>query len=530
MNFQEELELLIDARVSVIQVLTHDEERLVEALTALCARPGAGAKLGLYAWDMPDKVPSVLVKGEPVCDTSKELSPNTILSMIEKSPAPGIYFLRDFHQVWEGTKTAIRHLRNLVQRLPRSQVPRTIVISTPPDLLPADLRHPPGLKQDIVCLELGRPDAEELKRILGRVLGERQASSHLLNAMAEAALGLSGLQAARTGAKVFVSTRRRQEASVGDWALDYVRLEKQRIIRESGALQLVEDLEQVSSVGGLEALRRWLELRKEAFSERAAAYGLEAPRGVALVGIPGTGKTLCAKVSAAMWRMPLLRLDMGAVFGGILGSSERNIREAIEISELISPCVLWVDEIEKAFAGSSGDSGTAARVLGTFLTWMAEKRKPVCVLATANDVDRLPPEFLRKGRFDEVFFLDLPTQEERAAILKVHLEKHGYTRISQKFDLPAVVKVTEGFVGAELEAVVKDAMFPAFMDDERAVTTADLVRSAGEMVPLAKSRAEHVQKLRQLVLKGEARNASYTTAAEEVHFDQIRGERLLDLP
>jgi SpoVK/Ycf46/Vps4 family AAA+-type ATPase len=152
------------------------------------------------------------------------------------------------------------------------------------------------------------------------------------------------------------------------------------------------------------------------------------------------------------------------------------------------------------------------------------------VLATANDVDRLPPEFLRKGRFDEVFFLDLPTQEERAAILKVHLEKHGYTRISQKFDLPAVVKVTEGFVGAELEAVVKDAMFPAFMDDERAVTTADLVRSAGEMVPLAKSRAEHVQKLRQLVLKGEARNASYTTAAEEVHFDQIRGERLLDLP
>ena len=292
----------------------------------------------------------------------------------------------------------------------------------------------------------------------------------------------------------------------------------------------MEDLEQASSVGGLEVLRQWLELRKEAFSERAANYGLDAPRGLALVGIPGTGKSLCAKVTASMWRMPLLRLDMGAVFGGILGSSERNIREAIEISELISPCVLLVDEIEKAFAGSSGDSGTAARVLGTFLTWMAEKRQPVCVLATANDVDRLPPEFLRKGRFDEVFFLDLPTREERAAIIKVHLEKRGYTMISQKFNLPETVQVTEGFVGAELEAVVKDAMFPAFMDGERELATADLVKSAGEMVPLAKSRAEHIQKLRKLVLNGEARNASRATAADEVKCDQIRGERVLDLP
>jgi SpoVK/Ycf46/Vps4 family AAA+-type ATPase len=248
------------------------------------------------------------------------------------------------------------------------------------------------------------------------------------------------------------------------------------------------------------------------------------------VGIPGTGKSLCAKVTASMWRMPLLRLDMGAVFGGLLGSSERNIRDAIEISELISPCVLWVDEIEKAFAGSSGDSGTAARVLGTFLTWMAEKRKPVCVLATANDVDRLPPEFLRKGRFDEIFFLDLPTKEERAAILKVHLEKRGYSMISQRFSLAEVVKATEGFVGAELEAVVKDAMFPAFMDQERELTTADLVKSAGEMVPLAKSRADHIQKLRKLVLNGEARNASRATPADEVKCDQIRGERLLDLP
>ena len=197
MNFQDELSLLIAARVPVIQVLTHDEERLVDVLGAICARPGGATKLGLYAWDLADKNPSVLVKGEPGVDPAKELTPDTILAMIEKSPAPGIYLLRDFHQVWEARKTTLRHLRNLVQRLPRQAIPRTIVISTPPDLLPLELRHPAGLKQDIVCLEMSKPDAAEIAQTFRRVLGERQPEAGLLQGMAEAALGLSGLQAAR---------------------------------------------------------------------------------------------------------------------------------------------------------------------------------------------------------------------------------------------------------------------------------------------------------------------------------------------
>ena len=190
-------------------------------------------------------------------------------------------------------------------------------------------------------------------------------------------------------------------------------------------------------------------------------------RGLALIGIPGTGKSLCAKVTAGLWKLPLLRLDMGAVFGGILGSSERNIREAIQISEIIAPCVLWVDEIEKAFAGSGGDSGTASRVLGTFLTWMQERSRPVFVFATANNIEHLPPEFLRKGRFDEVFFLDLPTDEERQAILEVHLKRKDFTMIRHKFDLASGGQRHRGLRGAELEAVVKDAMFPAFLDGRR---------------------------------------------------------------
>jgi len=529
MSFAEEMQVLVESRAGVVQVLTQDEQRLTEALASLCGGSDGGKqRLGLYAWDLADGFQEI-VRGEPSFNCAREVTVDTILPTIEKSDAPGIFLLRDFHQVWEAKKTALRKLRNLAQRLPQSPVPRTLVISTPPDLLPAELRHPAGLKQDIVTLELGKPDAAELGRIMSRVLGTQMPGGDLGRKLAETALGLSGVQASRTAARVFTSARLRR-ARVDERALDAIREEKRRIIRESGALEFVEATEQVSSVGGLELLRHWLELRKEAFSERATAYGLDAPGGLALVGIPGTGKSLCAKVSASIWRMPLLRLDMGAVFGGILGSSERNIREAIEISELISPCILWVDEIEKAFAGSGGDSGTAARVLGTFLTWMQEKRKPVCVVATANDVDRLPPEFLRKGRFDEVFFLDLPTRDERAAIFKVHLEKRGYTMVTQRFDLARAVKETEGFVGAEIEAVVKDAMFPAFMDKEREITTDDLVKSSGQMVPLAKSRADHIEKLRKLVLDGEARNASRAAPADEVKCDVIRGERILDLP
>ncbi len=527
MNFAEEMKLLIESRVSVIQVLTHDEERLVEILASLCGGGAAGRKLGLYVWDLADGFQEI-VKGDPPFDCSQEVTIDTLLPTIERASAPGLFLLRDFHQVWEAKKTALRKLRNLAQRLPKSPVPRTLVISTPPDLLPAELRHPAGLKQDIVTVELGKPDAEELGRIVSRVLGHEMPGGELGRKLAETALGLSGVQAARTAAQVFAGARLRRQC-VDEHALDVIREEKRRIIRESGALEFVDAAEQDSGVGGLEVLRDWLDLRKEAFSERATAYGLAAPGGLALVGIPGAGKSLCAKVTSSVWRMPLLRLDMGAVFGGILGSSERNIREAIEISELVSPCILWVDEIEKAFAGSGGDSGTAARVLGTFLTWMQEKREPVCVIATANNIEWLPSEFLRKGRFDEVFFLDLPTRAERAAIFKVHLEKRGYTMVTQRFDLDRAVAATEGFVGAEIEAVVKDAMFPAFMDHERELATEDLVKSAGQMVPLAKSRAKHIEKLRQLVVNGEARNASRAAPAEEVKCDQIRGERLLEL-
>jgi SpoVK/Ycf46/Vps4 family AAA+-type ATPase len=351
-------------------------------------------------------------------------------------------------------------------------------------------------------------------------------STGLRTKLVEAALGLTSTQARRVFQKAVVASR---DGRLDERCIDLIVEEKRAIIRGSGALELYPHVERPDRVGGLEALKDWLERRRLAFSEAARDYGLDPPRGVALIGIPGTGKSLCAKVAAGVWKLPLLRLDMGAVFGGLLGSSERNIREAMQIAEIIAPCVLWVDEIEKAFAGSDRDSGTSSRVLGTFLTWMQEKQAPVFVFATANEVERLPPELLRKGRFDELFFLDLPTKREREQILEVHLGRKGLSMIRSRFDLPAVARATEGFVGAELEAVVKDGMFTPFMDGRREIETEDLLRAAGDMVPLAKSHRERIERLRQLVLNGEARNASRVAAAEEVEVEKVRGERLLDL-
>ncbi len=527
MNFRDELSLQLRARVGVVQTVTYDEDRVFQELLAIRNADSALAKAGIYAWDGVDQF-SVHARGEPAFDTSKQATVATVLNLIEACPGPAVFVLPDFHLAWAESKAVLRKLRVLSRRLPRKEQLLALVIVTPTADLPIELKH------DVVQIEVPKPDVAGNGELLGRVVGKDRVEGRLAEPLAQAALGLSGTQVERAFRKAFAFACKQQQEGRGhgkldEKCIDIIREEKYRVIRESGALEFVTKPEDLSSVGGLEVLRQWLEMRREAFSPRAAAYGLESPRGLALVGIPGTGKSLCATVAASVWRMPLLRLDMGSVFESALGSSERNIRDAIEISELISPCILWVDEIEKSFAGSSGDSGTAARVLATFLTWMQEKRKPVCTFATANDVFRLPPEFLRKGRFDEVFFLDLPTREERAAILKVHLGKHGYRQVEHRFQLDEVLELTGGFVGAELEALVKDAMFPAFMDGERQLETRDLVKSAGEMVPLARSRAEHINKLRELVERGEARNASQISAGGEVKPESIRTGRKLDL-
>jgi SpoVK/Ycf46/Vps4 family AAA+-type ATPase len=283
--------------------------------------------------------------------------------------------------------------------------------------------------------------------------------------------------------------------------------QKKQVIRQSEALEFYDTTETVDNVGGLDVLKSWLRAREAAFSKEAAKYRLPPPKGIVLLGIPGTGKSLTAKMVSGLWRMPLLRLDVGAIFGMYVGQSEERLRKATQLAETVAPCVLWIDELEKAFGSQSGiDGGTSTRVFGSLLSWMQDKKAPVFIVATANDVSKLPPELLRRGRFDEIFFLDLPNVMEREEILKVHLKKVG--RNPRDFDVRAVAEKCEDFVGAEIEQIVAKAMYRAFSDGVREFTTDDLQAGRAELIPLAKSQRERIDGLRDWLREGRALSAS----------------------
>jgi SpoVK/Ycf46/Vps4 family AAA+-type ATPase len=288
--------------------------------------------------------------------------------------------------------------------------------------------------------------------------------------------------------------------------------EKQQIIKKSGLLEYCDPQEDFSQVAGLDNLKQWLTKRQIAFTERAARFGLPSPRGVMLLGVQGCGKSLCAKAVASLWNLPLLRFDVGRMFSSLVGSSEENIRRAIQTAESVAPVILWIDEIDKALAGSaasaSSDGGTSARVFGTILTWLSEKTSSVFVICTANDISHLPPELLRKGRLDEIFFVDLPSLQERAEVLQIHLRKRG--RDSSQFDLDALARSCEGFSGAEIEEAVISALFDALSRQED-LNTALIQKNLAETVPLSKTMNEEMNRLRNWAT-GRARPASVTQA------------------
>lgn len=275
-------------------------------------------------------------------------------------------------------------------------------------------------------------------------------------------------------------------------------LDLKPVDRKTGMLEFYSTPERFGSIGGLETLKVWLRQRGKAFSEAARQFGLPSPKGLLLVGVPGCGKSLSAKAVAAEWQMPLLKFDLGKVFGSLVGQSEENMRRALKMAEAVAPCVLWIDEIEKGLSGvrgPTGDSGTSTRVFGTLLTWMEENQKPVFTIATANDIEGLPPELLRKGRFDEIFFIDLPSPQERANILAIHLTKHH--RDYREFDLAAHVQATEGFSGAEIEQAVVSALYTAFVEGEDTkLADRHLQQAVSTTVPLSQSMGSRIAALR----------------------------------
>jgi SpoVK/Ycf46/Vps4 family AAA+-type ATPase len=370
-------------------------------------------------------------------------------------------------------------------------------------LLGCRLKLPPELDREITHVDFSLPDTTQLGVVLDGIMESAKLKNlHevLRESALQSALGLTTTEAENAFALSVVETN----------GIDHkiVAREKARTLKRNGLVEVVEATTGLGDIGGLDQLKEWLERRGGAFSASAMAYGLPAPKGLLIVGIPGTGKSLTAKATAGAFGLPLLRLDMGRVFGGIVGQSESNLRSVIQTAEAISPCVLWIDEIEKGFSGSqssgSTDSGTSSRVFGSFLSWMQEKDKPVFVVATANDVSKLPPEFLRKGRFDELFFVDLPDALERAQIWDIVIKRHG--RRPTDYDTVVLARACEQFTGAEIEAVFIDAMHEAYADG-REPGPKDIVMAMTNTVPLAQLMDGQIATLRHWA-KGRAREAA----------------------
>jgi ATP-dependent 26S proteasome regulatory subunit len=374
-------------------------------------------------------------------------------------------------------------------------------------LLGCRLKLPPELEHEIAHIDFNLPDPAQLRTVLDGIIKSAKLKGvpdAVRESAIQSALGLTTIEAENAYALSIVETKGIDQKVIAR--------EKANMLKRNGLIEVVEATTSLADIGGLNHLKDWLVRRSGAFSESAKAYGLPAPKGLLIVGIPGTGKSLTAKATAGAFGLPLLRLDMGCVFGGIVGQSEANLRTVIQTSEAIAPCVLWIDEIEKGFSGSkssgSTDGGTSSRVFGSFLSWMQEKEKPVFVVATANDVSKLPPEFLRKGRFDEMFFVDLPDDQERTQIWEIVIKRHG--REAGDFDTQALARRCEQFTGAEIEAVFIDALHEAYAEG-REPSAKDIVEAMTHTVPLAQLMDEQIATLRQWA-KGRAREAAARTS------------------
>lgn len=479
---QEELNILVQAQYPLIYLTTHEEERAEKFLAELA---NLKPLKRLFTWTVTRGM------GEYGQGTYQQgtLTAEAALKEVMRSDAkePAIYIFKDLHPFLTHDVT-IRCLRDVVTAFKNTQ--KTIIILSPVQVIPVEL------EKEIVVLDFPLPTLLEIETVLDQHLGIsrlRKVSREAKEKLVQAALGLTKDEADKVYRKAQVTTGKLTAEEV-----EIVLSEKKQLIKRNGILEYLEEDENLTTVGGLEELKRWLRQRSNAFTQRAREYGLPQPKGMLILGVPGCGKSLIAKTTARLWSLPLVRLDIGRVYDGTtVGRSEANLRNALKVAESISPMILFIDEIDKAFAGSSGssdsDGGTSSRIFGTFLTWMQEKKSPVFVMATANRVDRLPGEFLRKGRFDELFFVDLPTYEERMDIFQIHLTKRRSD--TSRFELSQLAKVTEGFSGAEIEQAVVAAMYEAFAQ-EREFTQLDIISSVKSTTPLSRTMEEQVRALR----------------------------------
>jgi ABC-type transporter Mla MlaB component len=518
-----EIEVLIRARYPVIYIVTWEEERVVEALAEIARR----REKKLLLWSVAR---GVLPHGTPPESKKRDMAlsdPSAALDHVLESNENAIYVFRDLHPFLTGAPCNIGHIRRvreLSHYLKNSY--KTLVIIAPTLQLPLDLQ------KDVAVIEFDLPDGDELGNLMDRTLTEvneatgreLQVESSARERILAATAGLTLNEAENVFAKTLVLS-----GKLSDDDLPIILSEKEQTIRKSGLLEYYHADANLTDVGGMDVLKDWLSKRSVAFDDRARKFGLPAPKGLLMIGVQGCGKSLAAKAIAGYWGLPLLRLDVGRLFGSLVGSSEENVRSAIRVAESVAPAVLWVDEIEKSMAGSqssgSTDGGTSARVLSTFLTWLQEKTAPVFVVATANSIDQLPPELLRRGRLDETFFVDLPDAQEREEIWKIQLAKRG--RDAANFDLAKLSQASEGFSGAEIEQAVIAGLFDSF-GAKTQLNQEILLRSVAASIPLSRTMKEPIDRLRDWA-ESRARRASSGQPAKIEEFVSRRRLELEDL-
>lgn len=479
---QSEISDLIRARYPLIYLVSHEETRVEESLRKLCV----AREMRMEVWSITQGFQTV-VNGTG----SREVKdPMKALDHVARGEGRGLYILRDFHPYLK-EPSIVRRVRDLATELRTTK--KSLVLLSPVQKLPPELE-----KSVAAVLDWELPTRREIEEIVRSLIPQAPAATQeqiksdptFVERVVEAALGLTGVEAENVFAKSMVRTH--------TFDMETILEEKKQIIRKSGILEYYEHREEFSDIGGLEVIKDWLVKRRHAFSSRARDFGLPLPKGILLIGVPGTGKSLTAKAVGALWEMPLLRLDVGKIFAGLVGSSEENIRTVIRTAEAIAPAILWIDEIEKGFSGTGSsnmsDGGTTSRVFGSFITWLQEKETPVFVIATANNVSQLPPELLRKGRFDEIFFCDLPQREERRQIFDIHLRKKA--RDPATFDLDKLIDATPDYSGAEIEQAIIAALYDAF-DRGDDLATEGLLSSLHDIVPLAVTMRESIDAMRE---------------------------------
>lgn len=493
MSFLDELKINIQSAAAISQIISNETLRI----RAVCSRAAEDLNRDLYIWDNHHGLR--LYQNGNSTDFDDGDQPHEVLEwLLEHSQKDDrkdfILLMEDFHHhLTPADHTLITRLRAFSIAVATREVSGcSVVLSQPSPLLP------PELEKEIQVMEIPLPDTNDLKKIMQQAkqrygLDDRDYQESPL--LLEAALGLSTSEAQLAFSKAAIQHKRLTEKEI-----PFIVKEKEQVIRKSGHLEYFHPKASLDDIGGLDNLKSWLRRRRQSFTPDARDFGLESPRGVLLLGLPGTGKSLAAKAVANAWQLPLLRLDMGKIYGGIVGQSEANMRSALQMAEALSPSILWVDEIEKGLSGiqSSGstDGGTTARVLGSFLTWMQEKEKPVFVVATANHIAQLPPELLRKGRVDEIFFVDLPVKEDRKEILSIHLKHRNRLDDFSDDELDELAVASSGFTGAELEEAVKEAMFIAF-DEGHQLNKNDILSAIQTTTPLSLTMAEMISQIRE---------------------------------